>query len=265
MSGDPQGTLWIRRFAPRPAAPVRLVCLPHAGGSATFFAGLPALLGDGVDVLAVQYPGRQDRRGEPCAPSIDVLARQVTAELLPWTDRPLALFGHSLGAVLGFEVARALQAAGRTPVALFASGRRAPSRHRPETAHRLDDEGLLREIRALSGTDSRVFADEELVRMVLPAIRADYRIVENHRAVPDPPLDCPITALTGIDDPKVTPEEAQAWREHTTAAFDLVAFPGGHFYLTARAAEVARVIGTALAPPPATPGTPPPPELIGRP
>uniref|UniRef100_UPI0015F01EFA thioesterase II family protein n=1 Tax=Streptomyces shenzhenensis TaxID=943815 RepID=UPI0015F01EFA len=134
-----------------------------------------------------------------------------------------------------------------------------------DLARRLDDEGLLREIRALSGTDARVFADEELLRMVLPAIRADYRIVESHRAVPDPPLDCRVIALTGVDDPKVTAEEARAWREHTTSAFDLVTFPGGHFYLTTQAAEVARVISTALAPPPATPGTPPPPELIGRP
>ncbi|MFD5543032.1 thioesterase II family protein, partial [Streptomyces sp. NPDC127079] len=113
-------------------------------------------------------------------------------------------------------------------------------------AHLLDDEALLREVRALSGTDSRVFADEELVRMVLPAIRADYRIVENHRPAPDPLLDCPITVLTGDADPKVTADEARAWQHHTTAAFDVVTFPGGHFYLTAHAAEVATTITTAL-------------------
>ncbi|MEU5832699.1 alpha/beta fold hydrolase [Streptomyces diacarni] len=243
MSRAPRDSLWIRRFQPRPEARVRLACLPHAGGSASFFAGLPALLGDGVEVLAVQYPGRQDRRDEPFATSMDALAREVAAELLPWTDRPLALFGHSLGAVLGFEVARGLQASGQPPSALFASGRRAPSRRRTEHAHRLDDEGLLREIRALSGTDSRVFADEELVRMVLPAIRADYRLVESHRSAPEPLLDCPITAMTGTEDPKVTVEEAAAWQEHTTSAFDLVTFPGGHFYLTAHAPQVAQLIG----------------------
>ncbi|WP_329363862.1 alpha/beta fold hydrolase [Streptomyces sp. NBC_00669] len=246
MSGDPRGSLWVRRFRPRPNAPVRLVCLPHAGGSASFFAELPDLLGEEVEVLAVQYPGRQDRRGEPFAPSMDALARDVVAALLPWTDRPLAVFGHSLGAVLGFEVARGLRAAGRPPAALFVSGRRAPSRQRPERAHLLDDDGLLREVRALSGTDSRVFADEELVRMVLPAIRADYRIVESHRSAPEPLLDCPITVLTGADDPKVTAEEAAAWQEHTTSAFDLVTFPGGHFYLTAHAAPVAHLIAATL-------------------
>ncbi|MEU5313853.1 alpha/beta fold hydrolase [Streptomyces sp. NPDC021562] len=245
--GDPSGTsLWIRGFRRRPDAPVRLVCLPHAGGSATFFAALPELLGDDLDMLAVQYPGRQDRRHEPFPPSLDALSEQVVAALLPFADRPLAVFGHSLGAALGHEVARGLQRAGRPPAALFASGRRAPSRHRPEQAHLLDDEALLREVRALSGTDSRVFADEELVRMVLPAIRADYRIVENHRSAPGPLLDCPITVLTGDADPKVTADEARAWQHHTSSSCDVVTFPGGHFYLTAHAADVARTITAAL-------------------
>lgn len=245
---EPRSTLWIRRFRPEPAAPVRLVCLPHAGGSATFFAGLPTMLGPDVEVLAVQYPGRQDRRAEPFAESMAQLTREVVAELLPWTDRPLALFGHSLGAVLAFETARGLEAAGHGPAALFVSGRRAPSRQRPEYAHRLDDDGLLREIRTLSGTDERVFDDEELVRMVLPAIRADYRIVENYRYEPGPPLGCPLTAFTGTDDPKVSADEAAAWREHTADAFDLVTLPGGHFFLTAHQERVAEVITSGLTP-----------------
>lgn len=245
---EPRNTLWIRRFQPRPTARVRLVCLPHAGGSATFFAGLPALLDPEVEVLAVQYPGRQDRRGEPFVESLDHLARAVADELLPWADRPLALFGHSLGAVLGFEVARSLTAAGHVPAALFVSGRRAPSRQRREYAHALDDEGLLREIRTLSGTDDRVLADEELLRMVLPAVRADYRIVENYRYTPGPPLDCPLTVFTGADDPKVSADEAEAWREHTTDVFDLVTLSGGHFFLTAHQERLAEVITKGLTP-----------------
>ncbi|KUN65975.1 thioesterase II family protein [Streptomyces griseorubiginosus] len=243
---EPQSTLWIRRFQPRPAAPVRLVCLPHAGGSATFFAGLPSLLGAGVEVLAVQYPGRQDRRNEPFVDSLAELTGAVVDELLPWTDRPLALFGHSLGAVLAFEVARGLTAAGHVPAALFVSGRRAPSRQRPGYAHQLDDDGLLREIRRLSGTDDRVFADEELVRMVLPAIRADYRIVENYRYEPGPPLDCPLTVFTGTDDPKVSAAEAAAWGEHTSDTFGLHTLPGGHFFLTAHQERLTEEITKVL-------------------
>ncbi|WP_020121640.1 thioesterase II family protein [Streptomyces canus] len=245
---EPQSTLWIRRFQPRPTAPFRLVCLPRAGGSATFFAGLPMLLGPEVEVLGVQYPGRQDRRGEPCVESMAELTGAVVEELLPWTDRPLALFGHSLGAVLAFEVARGLTGAGHVPAALFVSGRRAPSRQRPEYAHRLDDDGLLREIRRLSGTDDRVFADEELVRMVLPAICADFRIVENYRYEPGPPLDCPLTVFTGTDDPKVSADEAAAWREHTTDTFALHSLPGGHFFLTAHQERVAEEVTKGLPP-----------------
>jgi pyochelin biosynthetic protein PchC len=244
---QPESTRWIRRFHPAPTAPVRLACLPHAGGSATSYIGLSQALHPDVEVLAVQYPGRQDRRAEPLVDSLAELARQVTAELLPWTDRPLALFGHSLGAVLGFEVARALEAAGRPPAVLFASGRRAPSRHRAEYAHRLDDDGLLREIRTLSGTDARLLDDEELMRMVLPAIRADYRAVETHTYLPGPPLRCPVTALTGADDLKVSAQDAAAWREHTSAEFDLVTFDGGHFFLTDRQQQVAEVITAALS------------------
>jgi surfactin synthase thioesterase subunit len=244
----PQSTLWVRRFQPRPDAPVRLVCLPHAGGSATFFTDLPERLGADVDVLAIQYPGRQDRRTEPFARSMDELTHQVVTALLPWTDRPLALFGHSLGAILAYEVGQGLRAAGLAPAALFVSGRRAPSRQRAESAHLLDDDGLLREIRALAGTDDRLFADEELVRMVLPAIRADYRLVDDYRYHPAPPLDCPLTVLTGTDDAKVTPDEAAAWQTHTSAAFDLVTLTGGHFFLTAHQAKVAEVIRTGLGP-----------------
>ncbi|MFF6989038.1 thioesterase domain-containing protein [Streptomyces sp. NPDC010273] len=110
------------------------------------------------------------------------------------------------------------------------------------------DDGLLREIRTLSGTDDRVFADEEILRMVLPAFRADYRIVENCRYAPGPPLDCPLTVFTGVDGPKVSADEAEAWRGHTTGTFDLVTLTGGHFFLTAHQERLAEVITKGLTP-----------------
>ncbi|WP_369394279.1 thioesterase II family protein [Streptomyces sp. CG1] len=231
--------LWIRRYHPRPDAAARLVCLPHAGGSATFYhpvsAGLPA----SVDVLAVQYPGRQDRRNEPCADSIQELADHVTSVLLPWTDLPLLFFGHSMGATLGFEVARRLERDhGVVLHALFASARRAPSCPRDESVHLRDDDGLVAEMRKLSGTDSAILDDEELIRMALPAIRADYRAAETYAYEPGPNLRCPIVGLVGDDDPKVTVDEARAWSRHTDASFDFHVFQGGHFYLTSHQREV---------------------------
>ncbi|WP_138796198.1 thioesterase II family protein, partial [Escherichia coli] len=139
-----------------PAAepPTRLVCFPHAGGSAAYFHGVSRALSPAVDVLAVQYPGRQDRRHEPLIDSIDGLAARVREELAPWTDRPLALFGHSMGAMVAFEVALRLTADGAAPSVLFASGRRAPSRYREESVHLHDDAGIMAELSRLDGTDT---------------------------------------------------------------------------------------------------------------
>ncbi|GGZ39677.1 thioesterase II family protein [Streptomyces poonensis] len=239
--------LWIRRFHPRPDAPVRLVCLPHAGGSASFYFPVSRSMPEDVEVLCVQYPGRQDRRGEPLLDTVAALADKVYQALLPWTDRPLALFGHSMGASLGYEVARRMeQEQGTALAALFASGRRAPSRHRTETVHLRDDDGLVSEMRALSGTNPHLLGDEEVLRMILPAIRSDYRAAETYAWTPGPPLRCPVTVLVGDDDPKVTVAEAEAWSEHTDGPFVLKVYPGGHFFLAHHQAAVVRLMATQL-------------------
>ncbi|WP_043263393.1 alpha/beta fold hydrolase [Streptomyces sp. CT34] len=234
---------WIRRFRPAPEAPCGLVCFPHAGGSAAFYFPMARELSPQLDVLAVQYPGRQDRLSEPCLEDIHELADRATAALEPWTDRPLALFGHSMGATVAYEVARNLARAGTPPLGLFASARRAPSRHRDLAVHRRDDDGLVAALKELSGTDEQVLGDEELLRMVLPAVRADYKAVETYRHRAGPRLSCPVSVLVGDDDPVTTPEEADAWREHTTGRCELTVFPGGgHFYLNSRAEQVGKIV-----------------------
>ncbi|MFI9723196.1 thioesterase II family protein [Streptomyces sp. NPDC052396] len=240
--------LWIRRFHPKEDGTVRLVCLPHAGGSASFFFPLSRAMPSWVDVIAVQYPGRQDRREEPFIDSLDELADRVFQALLPWSDRPLAFFGHSMGATLAFEVARRFEREkDLVATVLFASGRRAPSRHREDSVHRRDDEGIVQEMRALSGTDAQILGDEELLRMVLPAIRADYRAVETYAYRPGEPLRCPVVALTGDSDSRVTLDEATAWAEHTTGTFELKVYPGGHFFPAQHQAEINGEITARLA------------------
>ncbi|GCD99354.1 thioesterase II family protein [Embleya hyalina] len=236
---------WIRRFHPAADRVPRLVALPHAGGSASFWFPLSAALKERVEVLGVQYPGRQDRRAEPLIDDIDTLAERITEALDPWLDErlPLILFGHSMGAVLGFEVARRLRV---PPAALIASGRRAPDRQREERLHLLDDAGLAAELRSMSGTDASLLANDEVLQMVLPALRADYRAIETYRCTPGAPLECPITVLVGDRDPKVTMDEATAWRDHTNGAFALHTFTGGHFYLTDHQAAVTARITDAI-------------------
>ncbi|MEU9481760.1 alpha/beta fold hydrolase [Streptomyces sp. NPDC048191] len=247
MNATDDNGLWVRRYHPAPEARTRLVCLPHAGGGATYYFPLSAALAPAVEALAVQYPGRQDRHREPCVDSLPELARQLVPRLLPWTDRPLALFGHSMGASLAFEVARLLEHEhGITPAALFASARRAPSRHREESLHLRGDAELVREVQRLSGTDSQLLADPEVLSMVLPAIRNDYKAAETYRYVPGPGLSCPVTALIGDDDSRVTVEEARAWADHTTGTFALRVYDGGHFYLNHHIEAVAREISVPL-------------------
>ncbi|ASU85322.1 thioesterase [Nocardiopsis gilva YIM 90087] len=243
QSGERGGNgAWIRRFHPAPEARTRLVCFPHAGGSATFFHPVSQAMSPAVDVLAIQYPGRQDRRSEPCVDDIEKLAELVVPELRAWTDRPVAMFGHSMGASLAFEVARRLEQEGVTATGLFVSGRRAPTAFRDERVHLADDDRIITELKRMSGTDAAVLGDEEILRMILPAVRADYRAAETYRYTPGPDVSCPIIAMTGDDDAQVTLDEARMWADHTSGGFNLHVYEGGHFFLTAHAAAVMKVM-----------------------
>ncbi len=244
----PDAEKWLRRFERAPDARVRLVCLPHAGGSASFFFPLAKALAPAVEVLAVQYPGRQDRRHEPPVDSIGGLAERILAVLRPFDDRPLALFGHSMGALIGYEIALRMSDAGLpAPVHLFASGRRAPSRYRDDDLRGVSDERLVAELRKLGGSDAAMLADPELLAMILPAIRSDYRAVEKYRNEPGRRLACPVTAFTGDRDPRVSVDEARAWAEHTTGPADLHVLPGGHFFLVDQAAPMIATMTEKLA------------------
>ncbi|MFJ5772724.1 thioesterase II family protein [Streptomyces sp. NPDC093094] len=223
---------WIRRFAPADGATTQLVCLPHAGGSAPFFLPVARALAPHTDVLAVQYPGRQDRREEPGIESIPELAEQVTRAIVESADRPVTLFGHSMGASVAFEVARRLPGTGVEVLGLIVSGRCAPPCGCVARRKLSTDENILDEIRRLSGTDARVLSDEDLVRMILPSLRSDYAAVTAYRAEPGARVPYPVLALIGDADPQVPVEDARAWREHTDSEdFELRVFPGGHFYL----------------------------------
>ncbi len=169
--------------------------------------------------------------------------------LQPALDRPFAFFGHSMGGLVAFEVARRLREQGQSPVHLFVSASRAPQLVREDRPiHVLPDHEFMDELRRLNGTPEEVLEHGELMGLLLPMIRADFTALETYRHVPGPPLDCPITALGGADDPSVGRTELQAWQRQTRAAFTLHLFPGDHFYLNSAEPAVLALVARALAP-----------------
>jgi surfactin synthase thioesterase subunit len=239
---------WVRRFGPAGNGPAQLVCFPHAGGSASYFRPMADLLGPHLRLSAVQYPGRQDRRRERLLPTIGELADQTYRALAAgFGDHPVAFFGHSMGAIVAFEVGRRMERErGSGPVMLFASGRLPPSRCAQTAIHRLGDQQLAEVMGSMGGTDAKLLLDPELRAMVLPAIRNDYRAIETYRYAPGSDLSCPIIAMIGDDDPGVTPADAADWAQHTTGPFQLRVFRGGHFYLADHAREVAELVSDSL-------------------
>ncbi|MDT7802389.1 MAG: hypothetical protein QOI78_5822 [Actinomycetota bacterium] len=246
-SEDGDTAAWVRRFHDATGSTARLVCFPYAGGSASFFHPVSARFSPGTEVVALQYPGRQDRRREPCIDDLGKLADEIADRLATLSAKPTVFFGHSMGAVLAFETAYRLERAGtNAPATVVASGRRAPSTRREDRVHERDDEGLIAELRRLNGTDSAVFGDDELLQLALPSIRGDYTAIETYRCEPGRRIAAPIAVLTGDSDPKTTLAEAEAWREHTEGAFTIRVFAGGHFFLADHQADVTAEIAGHL-------------------
>ncbi|WP_432587817.1 alpha/beta fold hydrolase [Streptomyces sp. HD1123-B1] len=243
---------WFRRYAPAGAVRRRLVCLPHAGGSAGFFhswgrAAADGTLPSGVEVLTTRYPGRQERLEEPAIDSVERLADEVTAALLPFADTPLTLFGHSMGSSVGYEVALRLESGhGIRLDALVVSARKAPHRLTPKGTYLLGDDALLAEIRGIGGTDTALLDHPELRALVLPALRADFKAVGTYGPRPPVPVGCPVTGLVGDHDPRVSVADVRAWAAVAPAGFDLTVLPGDHFYLVQQREAVLRALAAHL-------------------
>jgi medium-chain acyl-[acyl-carrier-protein] hydrolase len=241
---------WFVRPRPQPDARCRLFCFPYAGIGPTMYRPWPALLPGDIDLWAVQPPGREARFREPPLADIHTLVDAISAAMEPHLDRPFALFGHSMGACVAFEVARALAKRGTVPVRLFVSGRRAPGAvtHEPDIHHLPDDAFVAAIRRRYNGIPAAVLEHPELLQLLLPALRADIAALERHTHRAGPPLDCPILALGGSRDPVVPAGELAHWRAATNDEFAQRVFEGDHFYLQAtREALLQTLVATLRA------------------
>jgi medium-chain acyl-[acyl-carrier-protein] hydrolase len=231
-------------YCPRPddTAPLRLWCFPFVGGGAAVWHPWAGGLTGVAEVRAVRLPGRETRLHEPLFRRSEDLVAALAAQIAPHTGRPYAFCGHSLGAIIGFEVTRRLRALGTPlPRMLVVSGSRAPHRPRPESPlHPLDDPEFVAQLDArYGGIPPELLAQPDVLALLLPATRADLEVYETYTYRAAPPLDVPVLALGGEADQAVSRDDVLGWREHTRARFEADFFPGGHFFQQQDVATVA--------------------------
>ena len=230
---SPATSSWLSSYEPKPEAALRLFCFPYAGGAATIFRKWADALPPTVEVCPVQLPGRDRRWRETPYTNLRLLIEAVARELHDYWQQPFAFFGHSMGAIIVFELARRLRAEhGFEPVHLFVSGRRAPQlKGREPVTYNLPRAEFIEELRRLNGTPAEVLEQPELMELMLPVLRADFEMVQTYTYTDEPPFKCPITAFGGLQDIEASREELDAWREQTRGAFSLRLLAGDHFFL----------------------------------
>ena len=222
---------WLRTLRESEQPRARLVCLPHAGGSASFFRPWLAHLPGDIDLLAVQYPGREERFNEAHIPCLATLAEHITQALLAVPTRPLWLFGHSMGAALAYAVGVQLQAAGMGAAHVFVSAHAPPHRQPPSDLHCQDDATLIADILRQDAQAAGLWANPQLRGLFLPVLRSDYQAIETWRPAALERLAAPIDVLLAHDDAEVSLEQACAWADLSHHTPDIRRFDGDHFYL----------------------------------
>ncbi|MEZ4436535.1 MAG: thioesterase domain-containing protein [bacterium] len=239
MSHRPDSERWLVR-APMARPRRRVICLPHAGGAASAFADWRGAFRPDVEVAAVQLPGRASRMFDPPLAEMGALVEALGAVLTPLMDVPTWLVGHSMGAHVAFALARWFAARpGPAPAHVFAMGRPAP--HLPPPAdpvHRRGPDGIAAELARLGGTPPEVLSHRELLDLLLPGLRADFRVAETYRVPPTCAIECPLSAYGGRSDPDVSEDAVWAWRHHAAGRFTVRVFEGGHFFLHREIAAV---------------------------
>lgn len=224
---------WLAYREANPRARLRMFCFPYAGGGASAYRGWGASLPQEIEVCPVQLPGREGRLREPPFTRSEEMIAAVAEALTPWLDLPFVFFGHSMGGMIGFELARVLRRQGKTlPLHLFVSGRRAPQLPaRDEPIHDLPEPEFIERLRELNGTPEEVLQHAELMKLLIPLLRADFAVNETYEYVEEPPLDIGISAFGGLGDIDVSRDDVEAWGLQTRGRFRMRMMPGDHFFL----------------------------------
>ena len=239
-------TEWLDHVRPIPQVSARLFCLPHAGGDALQYMHWQPYFLPSIQVCPIQLPGRGRRMAQRPLRSARSIAEAAHANLGALLHEPFALFGHSMGALIAYELGCVLEDRGIVPEVLIVAAKSAP--HLPARRARglLPDDELIRELSVLDGTPREILADRSSLQFYLPLIRSDFAVVDTYVYDRKSRLTCPIVCFGGCGDPTTTIECLAAWSVHTAGAFELVMFPGNHFFVRQETAAVCRAIVTRL-------------------
>lgn len=249
MSSTQPTNPWLLMRTVNPHARLNLICFPYAGGGAQIFnSWQTGLITGEIQVYGVQYPGRGSRVREQPFTDSSSLVEAFLPHLLPLLNKPFALFGHSMGAIIAFEVARHLQNDhGLRPERLIVSGRRAAQLPRTDRlTYNLPDAEFTEELRRLNGTPTEVLDHPELMQLMIGIIRADFTLTQTYKYTPGPQLTCPLSVFGGFDDTDVSREQLEAWCRQTTSSCSLKMFEGDHFFIQTNQAPVLKTIREQL-------------------
>ena len=223
---------WIVRYRQNAQAQLRLFCFSYAGGGASVFRSWADILPSGVEVCCIQLPGHEYRLAEPAYKHLTPLVQTLADVIYPYLDRPFAFFGHSMGALVSFELTRQLRRThDKHPVRLCLAAYRAPQLPNPNIKiYHLPSEVFKVVLRA-DGIPEKILQNEELMQAMLPTLRADFELCDTYRFTEEPPLECPFSIFGGLEDIRVGATDLEAWRIHSSVASNLSMLPGSHFFL----------------------------------
>ncbi|MCI0485409.1 MAG: alpha/beta fold hydrolase [Blastocatellia bacterium] len=233
MATDMQESIWWVCPNPNPNAALRLFCFPYAGAGAAIFKAWPERLSPAVEICAARLPGRGARLKESSFTDLVKLSQAIGEAITPYLDKPFAFFGHSMGAMISFELTRRLRRECLAqPRHLIVSGRRAPQiPYTDPPTYNLPEPEFIQELKRLNGTPKEILEHEELMQLVLPVLRSDFQVCQTYVPAPEAPLESSITAMGGRHDDEAIDGRLEAWKEQTLSSFTLHIMPGDHFYL----------------------------------